>query len=390
MGFSSFAGCFGCYSRSDTLEKADEQVDRMKIKTIYKYVMGKFWGPFFFGLGIFAVLVFLADLFDHLKYILKSSASLWVVIKYFVFVVPFWTSMAVPVAALLAALFVLSEMIQNGEWVASIGSGYHPKQIYLPIIFCAVLVAMVNFIFQETVGPHMHLKSEEIFSVEIKGNKHLDKYVRDNVVVMSGENRFISAKLFDIRNGIMERAVLSFQKEGKIVFQVDAESANWDVESGLWVFNNGVTRDLSQKKLVETPFEKWTSTIDIKPQDLYIERAWPEDLTIRDILKRIKHKRKIGYPYTSEQAYLHTKLAAPFAAIIMCMLGIPFAIIVKRASKMIHFASAIFIAFVFWWLISISQAAGEAGMLNPILAAWLPIAVFGTIGYLGLKKAGLR
>ena len=358
------------------------------VKILYRYCASKFWPPFFFGLSVFALLVFLGDLFDHINYIMRTEAPLGTVLHYFALAIPFWTLTVVPVAVLLAALFVLSEMIATGEWMAALASGFHPRQIYLPVVACAVLVAAVNFTLQETVSPRLHFTADTIFERDIKGKKNFDKPVRNNVIVKIGKNSFVSAQRLDLATGEMDRPMLSVIGGGKAVSQTDAVSAKWDPSINKWIFLNGLRREMPAKGTPdETRFETWTSPIDVAPLDMLAEKIYPEDLTIRDIIQRLSLLEKMGSPTHRELTYLHCKLAAPFNWTIICLLGIPFAVVVRKASKMLHFAAALVITFFFWWVISIAQSAGEAGLVAPVVAGWLPVLIFGLLAALGIRTA---
>lgn len=357
-------------------------------KLLYRYCASKFWPPFFFGLGVFALLVFLGDLFDHINYIMRTEASIGTVLHYFALAIPFWTLTVVPVAVLLAALFALSEMIASGEWMAALASGFHPRQIYLPVVACAVLVAAANFTLQETVSPRLHFTADKIFERDIKGKKNFDKPIRNNIIVKIGKNAFISAQRLDLASGEMDRPMLSVIGGGKAVSQTDARSAKWDPVSEKWIFVKGLRREMPRKgPPTETAFDTWTSTVDVPPSDMLSEKIYPEDLTIRDILQRLPLLRKMGSPTHRELTYLHCKLAAPFNWTIICLLGIPFAVVVRKANKMLHFAAALVITFFFWWVISIAQSAGEAGLVPPLVAGWTPVLVFGALAALGIRTA---
>jgi len=359
-------------------------------KLLYRYCASKFWPPFFFGLSVFAILVFLGDLFDHLNHIMRSEASIATILHYFALTIPFWTLTVVPVAVLLASLFVLSEMIATGEWIAALASGFHPRQIYLPVVGCAVIVAAVNFTLQETISPRLHYTADAIFQRDIIGKKNFDKPVREKFIFKAGDNTFLTAKKLDVAQGLLERPSLSVIGGGKALSQADATSAHWDETVKKWIFIKGMLREPNTSgKSTEKTFETWQSPLDLEPSNLLVEKIWPEDLTIRDIIQRLKLLKRVGSPLNRELTFLHCKLAAPFNWTIICLLGIPFAVVVRKASKMLHFSAALVIAFFFWWVISIAQSAGEAGWIAPALAGWLPVAVFGAIAAFGIKKAGI-
>jgi len=352
----------------------------------YRYIASKFWPPFFFGMGIFAVLVFLGDMFDRLNQISRSSASMLVIIQYFLYTIPYWTLVITPVAILLAALFALSEMVNSGEWIGALASGYHPRQVLMPIVGCAVLVSCVNFALQETVSPRLHLRADTIFQRDIRGRKDWQHTVKQNVAIKAGPGMILSASLFDSGAGEMEKVVLDVASKGRIAIQANAVRAVWDAGHQTWVFEKGVRRIFTaQGEIKEEKFDRWDAPVSIGPKRLVVEKAEAEDMAISDLLRRIENLKKTNSPVTKERVYLQSKLAAPFNSIIICLLGIPFVMKVRRANRMVHFASALVITFVFWWVISIFQTAGEAAMVSPYTAAWAPVFIFGLISVVGIR-----
>ncbi|MFA5937683.1 MAG: LptF/LptG family permease [Candidatus Paceibacterota bacterium] len=355
-----------------------------------RYVAAKFWGPFAFGMGIFSALAFLGDIFDHMNQLAKSAAPASVVFKYFAYSVPFWSLMIMPVAALLAALFVLSEMVSSGEWTAAVASGYKPRQVAAPVLLCCALVALGHFALTETVSPSLRTAAERIFERDIAGNSAYQTGRKSNIVVRVADDTFLSAGTFDAEKGEMKGVSLSVQRDGLVSSQSQAQSASWDDVQEQWILHDGVKRTITPSgEVYEEQFAGFPSEIDIEPSLLNVEKIWPEDITVSELSRRIAVLKRIGSPFTREQVFYHAKLAAPFFNFILCLVAAPFAVKVKRGGKMLHFAAAITLAFFFWWMNSISQSAGEAGMLPPVLAGWLPVAVFGSAGVFIAKKAGL-
>ena len=136
----------------------------------------------------------------------------------------------------------------------------------------------------------------------------------------------------------------------------------------------------------EEPFEKLSTDFYIPPEQIAVGKIKPAYLNIKDLFNRIKFLKASGLTYFQELTFINTKLAAPFATIIMCLLGLPFAIALKRSSKLLNIIAAIAIGFGFWWLVSVLSSAGQSGMMPAWLAAWGPVAFFALVIYFEFKK----
>ncbi|MFH1619163.1 MAG: LptF/LptG family permease [bacterium] len=360
------------------------------MKIFPRYIASQFWGPFLFGLGIFAVLVFLADTFEHLNTFMKSQAEVGAVLKYLLLRIPYWTLKVVPVATLLAVLFSLSGLVHTGEWKAGLAGGYRPPDMLLPIAVCSLIITAGTFLFQEAVIPPLHFKAEKIYYRDIKKSEDWRHLEQENVTLSAGGNRFISAHGFNAREGTMNRVVMDVYKNGRLARQLDALSARWDTSIKSWFFLNGVERLFQENGGVEEKtFESRVSDLGVAPGNLVLDTSSLEELTARQTLRRLRRLRKLGASNIRERVMFHTKLSFPFSNLVMCLLGIPFALLVRKSSHALNFTAAVVAAFVFWWVTSIGQAAGESGLLSAPVAAWGPIAIFAAAGVCGLKKAGI-
>ena len=128
---------------------------------LFSYIAKKFWGPFFFALGVFATLVVLGDTFEKLKS-LSSGATFGAILQYSLLSFPNWLTTIMPVACLLGAISVISEMVSNGEWTACVAGGFSPKQLFKPIIACILMVVVGTMLVQEFIVPSLNLKANEI------------------------------------------------------------------------------------------------------------------------------------------------------------------------------------------------------------------------------------
>jgi len=360
------------------------------MRIFQRYIAAHFWGPFLFGTSVFALLVFLADTFEHINVFMKSGASAGVVIHYLLLGIPYWTLKIIPIATLLGVLFAIGRLIDTGEWKAGLAGGYHPYQMVMPFILCSVVIAFSTFILQETIVPSMHSKALRIYNSSIKKNSNWKKTEQTDVTIPAGRDRFISAQTFSAKTGTMKRVVMDCYTAGTVSLQIDALEAGWDSSLKRWVFKNGVSREFpAGKKPKETAFKSRVSDISTPPSAMITDVSSMEELTLLEIIRRTKRLKRLGTSTYMERTALQSKLSFPFSNIIMGLIGIPFALGFRKANRMLYFGIALGTAFVFWWTISIGQTAGESGMIPPIPAAWSPVFIFALIGLYGLKKEGI-
>lgn len=189
------------------------------------------------------------------------------------------------------------------------------------------------------------------------------------------------AKEVDLTTGTMNKVSLdTYNSAWDIANQIVADKMVWDENQKKWIFENGIERTyVDALDTTEKPFEEEISPVELKPSQMSVSKVEDELLSLRDLTKRIRFYKQSGLAYYATETVRQSKLAAPFVTIIMCLLGMPFAISTKRKSKLVNILASIVIAFTFWWLISMCTSLGENGLINPFLAGWGPVVFFSAV-----------
>ena len=345
---------------------------------LYRYIAHKFWGPFFFALGIFTTLVVLGDIFEKMKNLSNGTTTVWDLLTYAAATFPNWLTTIVPVACLLGSIFVISEMVSNGEWTACVAGGFAPKDLFKPIIVCILAVVAVTMLVQEFIVPGLNLKADEIYYTRIKPAAYFNPHVETNVVIKISPNQMLFAKSVDPSKGLMEHVSLdTYNDQWNIASQIIAPQMQWNKQTRHWLFKNGIERTfLSDMDTTEESFAEQEAPFTTPPQRMVVSKAEDKLLSIRDLTTKINFYSKSGLAHYSAQTARQTKLATPFVTVIMCLLGMPFAISTRRKSKILNIIMSLVIAFAFWWLISMFTSFGQNGYINPFVAGWGPVILF--------------
>jgi lipopolysaccharide export system permease protein len=342
-----------------------------------RHMMGRFFKPFLFGLGLFAVLIFLGDTFDKMNYIVKSKAPLGVVFECLWLGVPYWAVRVIPMATLLATLVAMSGFVQSGEWLATQACGLETRRFWLPILWGSAVVALAAFAAQETVMPAAWARSQRLWHERVHPEWEWSSY--HDVVFAVGESHFVQAKLFLPADGRLERPILDRLDGADVAAQLDAAWAQWDASARRWVFHKGVERSFGPGGVVEKAFDAKVSDLDAPPAELIPRPRNPDEMTLREVRS---YARRVGRFGGSPREYMvaaQAKLAYPFANVVVCALGIPIALRLRRSSRVVSFCGALGISFAYLWLMEVGRALGVGGDLPPWAAAWSANAAFAAL-----------
>ena len=354
---------------------------------MFGYISRKFWGPFLFALGVFATLVVLGDTFEKMKNLGNGVTTIWDILLYSFTTFPNWLTTIMPVACLLGAISVISEMVANGEWTACVAGGFAPRQLFKPIVACILIVAGLTLLMQEFIVPPLNIKADYIYYTRLKPRENYNARLQENVLIKISPQQMLYAKQADLdKNTLFQVSLDTYNDKWEITEQIVAEQMDWNMATEQWILKNGLHRTFPNPlETRETPFETMVSPMAIRPEEMSIGRLDEDIMSIRDLTKRIQFHKRTGLASYSAETFRQAKLATPFVTLIMCLLGMPFAISTRRKSKILNIIASMVIAFTFWWLLSMCTSLGENGYLNPFLAGWGPVLVFSVIVFLEFR-----
>ena len=102
----------------------------------------------------------------------------------------------------------------------------------------------------------------------------------------------------------------------------------------------------------------------------------------------LSEKQKAGFSgLERSMVKFHNKIALPFASLIIILIGVPLSAKKKRGGLASEISITLFAGFLFLGLQKTIAIAGYQGIINPMLAAWLPNILFLGIGYVIYKTA---
>jgi lipopolysaccharide export system permease protein len=337
---------------------------------------------------IFGALVFLGDTVEKMRWINSYQASMGVILKYSLLTTPSWLMQILPVACLLSALLVVSDMISSGEWTACLAGGFAAREIFKPILACVALIALAGFLAQEFIVPDLSKRAKLTLQHEIRGQDDYRPDVQKNITLRLDDKNILFARELRPQEGLMQDMFIDVYGDGKsLVSQISAKRFVWSPEAKAWLFWDGVLRSFGKNASIkEKEFKSMQSAFFVPPSKIAAGSADDAySMTVFELLRRVKFLKISGLSSFKERTFLQTKLAAPFATLIVCLLGMPLAIAAKLSSKLINVISAVAVGFAFWWTASLLSSAGQSGMLNPVVAGWLPVLAFAVVVYAEFK-----
>jgi LPS export ABC transporter permease LptF len=390
-----------------------------------RYIARAYLGHIGLVLAAFCAIYFLAEFMDLFDDIQQNHVKGVVVVHYYAYHIWWIAHMMAPMAVLVSVLITYGVLSRRNEITAMKAGGISLYRAAAPVLAMAALASSALYGLQEFVLPTTNRIAAMDFNV-IKGRPPQSSGFLDRRWILGSDNRFYNydylAESKRVLTGVAEGGSrVDFSLYGLSTYDVDPSS--WELVDRLYAARavwNGSSYDLERGwrlTLVRAParapappakdaappgtpadgaprpdgpaasaiphFQTFTSaqTREIEKPSYFNREERPSDtLGFGELRGTIASLEALGFDVIPLRVQLHRKLAFPMVAVVMTLIGIPFAFVVARRGALYGIAISIVIAIVYWATLETFQALGNNALLNPLLAAWAPNLLFGAAG----------
>lgn len=348
------------------------------MRILDRYLAREFLRTFVFSLAVFLALSAIVDLFDRLSRFLDVSGM--VVIQYYFHRLPWFGFQVMPIAVLLAALFSLGRMTRSNELLAMKMGHLSSFRIVVPLLVLGLMVSLAAMILGESIIPRMNERALDAYRVKVQKVSPFQRTRNNDIWYRAKGNRFLHISLLDAASSIVRGLTLfELSPDFRLLRRIDAKEARW--QDGRWWLRDG---DISWTRPDGTyqvdHFTHLTLNLEEKPTDLAQVVRESEEMTSPELREYIEKLAKTGVNSVRYQVDLAAKGSTAFTNLVMALIGIAFALRTGKRGVMAWTGACVVVAVCYSILNSFSISLGRGGVLPPVVAAWLPNALFTVAG----------
>jgi len=345
------------------------------MSVLTQYLTREFFKLFIISLAVFMAIYLMVDFASGIDDFIKAEASRGVMASYFLYKIPAIGVQMLPVATLTTVIIMFGLMKRNNEIMALRACGASVWRISQPVVLTALLIAIAMFLFSETVVPVTSSRANEIWRVEVKKEKG-DRFHGHRHIWYKGDNCIYWMRQFNHQTGTMiEPAFYFFDASFHLIRRIDAQSAAW--KNGVWELREGIIQDRERDGSYGLDrFERFQLRLPERPEVFVRQEIEPEEMGYQQLKRFAGRLRAEGYDATRYFVDLHIKIAFPFVILIMALIGIPVALWKKEMGTPVAVSIGIALCFIYLLVLGLSRTLGFAGVLPPLLSAWLANCLF--------------
>ena len=316
--------------------------------------------------GIYLVI----DLIEKIPRFLRAGGAASDILQYFIWKLPEMISRTATFSILMATLLTLGVLSRDSELIALRSCGISLLRISLPMLFLGFNASILLLVNAEMVLPHSYARTEQIDRVKIKKKGERVTFKRNNIWFRS-QSMILQARLFEPKTRTLSGVVV-WNVDGVMnpVSRIDAETAVY--RDGHWLLNTSTLKNF-QTVAGYAVHNLQSNILDLglKVEDLQVLDIDADNMSIRTLKEYAENLRRGGYQAYRYLTLMHTKIASPFAALIMVVLGIPFALRNSRSGGIaMGIGAGVGIGFAYFVVNAVLLSYGRSGVLTPVIAAW--------------------
>ncbi len=349
------------------------------MKLIDRYILKLFAGAlaatFVFMMGLYFILHFLA----HVKHQDDAAVSFAAnghslfsgLCRYYMVHMPEVAAMFGPYAILFAAMFTLHHLNQNNELVPMFSVGVSQFRLALPIIIGAMLVSAALVGIREYVIP-ANAREMVLISRMMRG-KDNPKFDKLELIVDPIGNVF-EAKEWDGSKLQLNRVSMLPALGTKVVTFDYLRWTQSPGSHGYFVPSPGSSLTVEQFRGVSN-----LSLHDIRDENRVTRRSSYAEL--KEQSERKPKNRQLAI-------MMHEHVSYAFTPLVLLLFGLP--LVLRRKEKSIFVGLSVCLALSLSYFslnLALQRLGSKSQFLDPLLASWLPLIIFGSIGLILFERS---
>jgi len=341
-----------------------------------RYLIIEFLKRFFTFLFILIILFLGIDLLSR---IWNINVPFRFIALYYFFRTPGIVLQMIPVSALLSTLMLFSELSKHNELVSLYCSGRSLIKVATPIIITVSVIGVFSFYLSDKILPAATFQAEKIWMVEMLGrgsefygNLHQRKawFREKNLIYNVSSYDSATKTVFGIN-------LYYFNDSFEPTKHVYAQQAFYNKDKNIWTL----------KDVKDTDFTSGRAITELKPEKTILLREEADDfkkieaksdyLPVDNLLQYIDDLKSAGLSPAKYRVELNKRYSMAFAGLVMCLIGLPFAVKQhRRGGVPLNIGIGFGLVFVYWVLFSVLLSLGISGRLYAPVSAWGANVIF--------------
>lgn len=359
------------------------------LSVIDLYIIRRFLLTFVFITLIFLMISVVIDLTERLEVFLNNHISFGnVLTDYYAGFVPWIVALLAPFFVFLAVIWTASRMTYNSEMVSIIGNGITFTRLLVPFMTAALLLFAAMWYANHYLVPRAN---EKRFTFDSKYITHWNTQFQQIEITTAkspGVETIASMTFYTTTDSSGRGFSLKEIRHNKVDQLITATNVRWNPNTKLWTLTNYESWRMDGDKEHLTKAKQLDTILGFTPADLVLKVEVKESMTTPQLNRFIERERARGsgkIPFYLVEKNQRTSNA--FSVFILTLMGVAVSMRRVRGGRYWAFAFGIAMSAIFFLTMRFSTTFATNAGLPPIIACWLPNAIFALLAAISLRLA---
>ena len=350
------------------------------MRIVDRYIFREYGLHLFYCVLALAMVFVVYDLFGHLGTFLEARTPVHLIGYFYVCMLAQAMEFLLPASLLLATLYTLWHMTRHNEFTAMRACGISMLRLMSPFLMVGVAASLCTAAVKEGFAPEASLWASEFAKAkfrETRGTTYEDVAYYNTL----NHRVWLIGKVNSLKPNILMRVtIIQDRPDGTRAWALRAKDVMY--LDGQWWVNDVTEVQLFDERgnplktaipWKDPSMPRELRFLNERPSELLAElRPW-EFLSSADIARYLScHPGLSGEAITDRKFDLHSRLAMPWACLVVTLFGVPAGARCGRQSPLGGLFMALVFFFAYYLLIHVGVFVGKRGIVEPWLGAWLP------------------
>lgn len=352
-------------------------IDRYAISSVLKVAI--------IAIFIFALILAAVELFSKMDSIMNSEIEIPKLVEYVILSIPEYLMMGASLAFLFATTYFLSSLTANNEKIALLNAGISKTRLSVPIIFLAIIVTLLGFVYQEYALNKIIAKHNDL-EIELFGASGT-KDTRN--IVLKDENGYMiyTNRYSEDRNEI-NSPVLVKVENGKLLRRVESDYASFIDDN--WIFYDAMVYELEDGVYSFYSDEYTDYEFRIEPHLFRSQNSSIETMAGKDARAFLSRMKVVDPQSWQEKATdYYRSFFQPLGIFVLMFISVCMSYHFKKNVLLFSIIQSLSIAIVYYVGDMVCSIAAHQGAISPHASVILPLVatviLSGVISLLGKK-----
>jgi len=340
-----------------------------------KIVQRLYLKEFFILLGLLVIglsLIFsLVDLTGRIQGFLPGKPSPLNLTLYSIYIMPKFFLYLLPMSVLISSMFIFSQASRRKEILAVKAAGGKLRSLFHPFLAAGIALCILAFLIGEFVVPGFTRQAIALKDY-LEGSEKKVVFDSGMLWLRSIDGSPVKIDVYHSEKKMAKGISIFVIGKNILKERITADRAFWDGKT--WVLEDVTIAHIDSGRIERLPSLAYGN---LESPDLFAqEMRTTEEMDIAELYRYMQKLKNAGFRNIKLAVDINSKVSFPLITIFMMMLGISLALRMGGRGAFLSAGLGLLISLVYGFSYTFFLSMGYAGILHPLLAAWIMPGVF--------------